>query len=196
MQLYMHGTGIERALYVAVCKDDDRLYSERVHYDADAAKALLERGRRLALAERMPDPISTDPTWWKCRFCPAHSFCHERQLTQEVNCRTCAHSTPTADSQWACARWEADDIPVEHQRTGCHSHVLHPDLVPWPIKDSGNPHEAIYVIDGVDVRTGEADAFTFSSQELIDGGEACAHPGVAEIRQTFPGATVREVRDA
>ena len=195
MQLYMHGSNIKRALYVAVCKDDDRLHTERVHYDADAAKALLERGHRLAMAERIPDPITTDSTWYQCRFCPAHSFCHERQLTQEVNCRTCAHSTPTADSKWSCARWEADEIPVEWQRTGCPSHVLHPDLVPWPIKDSNDPHEAVYVIDGVDVRNGEGDAFTFSSQELIAGGEACARQEVGEIRRAFPGATVKEVRD-
>jgi hypothetical protein len=33
MQVYMLGTKIERALYVAVCKDDDRIYTERVKYD-------------------------------------------------------------------------------------------------------------------------------------------------------------------
>ena len=196
MQMYMHGLGIERALYVAVCKDDDRLYTERVKYDQEAAETILSRGRRLAVAERMPDPISTDPTWYQCKFCPAHSFCHERRLTQEVNCRTCARSTPTDDGKWACARWDAEHVEVEHQRTGCHAHVLHPDLVPWPFKDSGGPNEAVYVIDGVDVRNGEGDAFTFSSQELIAGGDACARQEVGEIRRAFPGATVREVRDA
>tara|TARA_R110000765_G_scaffold140999_1_gene241697 strand:- start:417 stop:1481 length:1065 start_codon:yes stop_codon:yes gene_type:complete len=196
MQLYMHGLGIDRALYVAVCKNDDRIYTERVRYDKDAAESLLERGRRISTAERIPDPISTDPSWWRCKFCPAHSFCHERRLTQEVNCRTCAHSTPSDDGKWGCARWEADHVEPEHQRTGCHAHVLHPDLVPWQIKDSDNPHEAVYEIDGVDVRNGEADAFTFSSQELIAGGEACASQEVSEVKRVFPGAKVRGVRDA
>ena len=45
--------------------------------------------------------------------------------------------------------------------------MLHPDLVPWPIKDSNTPHEAVYEINGADVRNGEGDAFTFSSKELI-----------------------------
>ena len=41
MQAYMHGTGIERALYVAVCKDDDRIYTERIKYDKPPRRPLL-----------------------------------------------------------------------------------------------------------------------------------------------------------
>ncbi|MDA0238989.1 MAG: hypothetical protein O3A84_03045 [Proteobacteria bacterium] len=194
MQVYMLGTKIARALYVAVCKNDDRIYTERVHYDKEAATNLVERGHRIALAERMPEPISTDASWYQCKFCPAHSFCHKEQLTQHVNCRTCAHATPEADSTWSCARWDSKDIPGDFQKTGCDSHVLHPDLVPWKQKDSTNPHEAVYEIAGKDIRNGEGDAFTFSSQELIAGGEACAHDDVRKVRETFPGAKVMEVR--
>tara|TARA_R110000737_G_scaffold342039_1_gene366444 strand:+ start:226 stop:1272 length:1047 start_codon:yes stop_codon:yes gene_type:complete len=196
MQIYLKGTEIDRALYVAVCKDDDRLYTERVKYDDKAAEKLLDRGHRIALAERMPDPISTDASWYQCKFCAAHSFCHKKQLTKEVNCRTCAHSTPEDDGTWSCARWENENIPGDFQKVGCDSHVLHPDLVPWPIKDSNDPHEAVYEIDGADVRNGEGDAFTFSSKELIAGGEACADDGVQQVREAFPGAEVVEVRDA
>lgn len=74
MQIYMHGTGIDRALYLAICKDDDRIYTERVRYKAGVAEALVERGKRLALSERMPPPISNDPSWYQCRFCPAHGI--------------------------------------------------------------------------------------------------------------------------
>jgi len=194
MQLYMSGTGVDRALYFAVCKDDDRIYTERVHLDRAAAKQLIERGHRIALAERIPDPISTDPSWYLCRWCPAHSFCHKEKLTKQVNCRTCAHATAEDDGEWSCARWESKGIPVDYQRTGCASHVLHPDLVPWPMKDSGSPHEAVYEINGTDVRNGEGDAHVFTSQELIVGGDACAHELVRGVRETFPGATVKEVR--
>jgi hypothetical protein len=167
MQIYMRGTKIDRALYVAVCKDDDRLYTERVKYDKEAAGNLLDRGHRIALAERMPDPLSTDASWYQCKFCAAHSFCHKQQLTQEVNCRTCAHATPESDGTWSCARWESKDIPGDFQKVGCDSHVLHPDLVPWPIKDSNTPDEAVYEINGADVRNGEGDAYVYSSKELI-----------------------------
>jgi hypothetical protein len=93
----------KRALYVAVCKNDDRLYTERVKYDEEAAQNLLNRGRRIATTERIPAPISTDASWYECKFCPAHSFCHKEQLTQHVNCRTCAHATPEDDGTWSCA---------------------------------------------------------------------------------------------
>ena len=196
MQVYMLGTKIERALYVAVCKNDDRLYTERVKYDAEAAKNLLDRGRRIATTERIPAPISTDASWYQCKFCPAHSFCHKEQLTQHVNCRTCAQSTPEDDGTWSCARWESKNIPGDFQKTGCDSHVLHPDLVPWPVKDSNTPHEAVYEINGKDIRNGEGDAYVYSSKELIAGGKACADDGVQQVREAFPGAEVVGVRDA
>jgi len=129
MQLYMHGLKIDRALYVAICKDDDRIYTERVRYEKDVAERYIERGRRLALENRMPPPISTDPSWYQCKPCAAYEFCHKTQTSQHVNCRTCAHSTAKEDSTWRCERYEADDIPIAFQRQACDSHTLHPDLV-------------------------------------------------------------------
>ncbi len=71
--------------------------------------------------------------------------------------------------------------------------MLHPDLVPWPIKDSTNPHEAVYVIEGTEVRNGEGDAFVFSSKELVIAGELAADENVQLLKETFPEARVVEV---
>ncbi len=161
-QLYMLGTGIDRALYVAVCKDSDELYIERVRYDADHAAKYLERGKRLVASDRMPPPISTDPSWYQCRFCPAHSMCHSGEPTRHVNCRTCAHSTATDQGTWHCERWDAD-IPDDVQREGCDSHVLHPDLVPWRWVD-GDGVSAVYEIEGRQVCNGDGGV---KSRELI-----------------------------
>ena len=169
VQVYMAGAKIDRALYFAVCKDDDSIYTERVHYDKEAAQNLIARGHRLALAERLPEPLSTDPTWYQCKFCPAHGFCFDEQLTQEVNCRTCALSTPLPDSTWTCLRYDNAVIPVEAQREGCDGHVLHPDLVPWKVHDSPDGLTAYYEIDGRMVQNGEADGTTIGSRELISG---------------------------
>ena len=189
MQVYMHGTGIDRALYLAVCKDDDRIYTERLQYRPEVAEKLIERGKRLALAERMPEPISTDPSWYQCRFCPANEFCHESKLTDHVNCRTCAHSTPMADSTWHCARYDST-IEVEYQHEGCPSHTLHPDLVPWPMKDSGVDFVAVYDIDGEDVSNVDPDTGAFSSKEILANPGACAHGLTKAVRAAFPGAAV------
>jgi len=169
MQVYMHGLGIHRALYVAICKNDDRIYTERLHYDHNAAEKLVDRGRRIALADRMPEPLSSDPTWWECKFCPARKFCHQTKLTEQVNCRTCAHSTATAAGNWECAKW-GNDIPDDWQHKGCSSHVLHPDLVPWKMRSSDeNGWRAVYLVDGREVVNGEPGPGVTSSEQLIKG---------------------------
>jgi hypothetical protein len=190
MQVYMHGTGINRALYVAVCKDNDSLYTERVRYDAEFAAKLVERGKRIALDDRMPPPISTDASWYQCKFCPAHSFCHDTKTTKHANCRTCAHSTAMPNSTWRCERFEADDIPVEYQHEGCEQHILHPDLVPWKMKESPYENIAIYEIDGQDVANGSPDGNVFSSKEILANPEGCANEVVRKIRGMWPGAEV------
>lgn len=192
MQLYMHGTDIKRALYVAVCKDDDRIYTERVKYDKSVAEKFVARGQRLALDDRMPPPISTDPSWYQCKFCDAHEFCHSTKTTKHVNCRTCAHSTAKADSTWRCERHDADGIPVEFQREACDSHVLHPDLVPWDIKEGPDQWTAIYVIEGKDVANGEGDAHVYTSREILANPKMCSMGDeyVEELRQTFDARIV------
>jgi hypothetical protein len=191
MQVYMHGTGIERALYVAVCKDDDRMHTERIHYDKEIAEKAVRRGHYLALSERMPPPISDDPSWYQCKFCDAYEFCHESKTTKHVNCRTCAHATPKADSTWHCARWD-DSIPLDAQRTGCESHVLHPDLVPWQRKAGLDEWKAIYVINGKDVANGIPGDGVYSSREILANPSECASPSelVAQLREEFNGRIV------
>jgi hypothetical protein len=198
VQLYMHGTKIDRALYVAVCKNDDQLYIERIRYDKKFAEKLLERSKGIVLSERMPDPLSTDPSWFECKFCDAYSFCHETKITKEVNCRTCAHVTAIEDGTWTCARHNGDEIPPKFMPDGCGDHVLHPDLVPWEMGESDDPHEAVYIIDGKPVRNGGGilDSDVFASSELLAGGTACTNDLVKAVRDTFPGAKITEVREA
>lgn len=192
MQLYMHGTEIDRALYVAVCKDDDRIYTERVRYDKEMAEKFIRRGHYLATSDRMPPPISTDPSWYQCKFCDAHEFCHETKTTKHVNCRTCAHSTAKEDSTWRCERHEADGIPVEFQRQACDSHVLHPDLVPWERKDGLDQWTAVYVIEGRDVANGEGDAHVYTSKEILANPKMCSlgDEYVEKLRETFDARIV------
>jgi len=168
MQVYMHGTNIDRALYFAICKDDDRIYTERLHYSRTEAERLIARGHRIALADRMPEPLSSNPAWYECKFCAGHDFCHGSKKTKEVNCRTCAHSTAEPDSTWTCARFDRSVIPIATQYTGCDSHVLHPDLVPWQRLDGPDAWTAVYVINGIKVANGEGDANVYASRELLN----------------------------
>jgi hypothetical protein len=157
MQLYMHGTEIDRALYVAVCKDDDRLYIERVRYDAEVAVWALNRGRRIVTSPRMPEPCQgASPSWYQCKFCDGFDICHgSNQIKPDaVNCRTCAHSTALESGVWHCALHDMQ-IPTDASRKAYPCHVLHPDLVPWKMNpDKSTDSTACYEIDGRDVMNG------------------------------------------
>ena len=174
MQCYMAGLKIPLALYYAVCKDDDRIYTEVVEAEPEVAQKAVERAKQIATSDYMPEPISGDPDWYQCKMCHMHEFCHSSKMTKEANCRTCALSTSDPSSKWLCSKYDDAEIEVQYQRTGCSGHVLHPDLVPWPRMESTSAHEAVYKIGDKLVSNGEPDERVYSSKELIANPEACA----------------------
>jgi hypothetical protein len=58
MQTYMHLAGLERAFYLAVNKNTDELYQERLHYDAEAALRIMAKAERIIAANRPPARIT------------------------------------------------------------------------------------------------------------------------------------------
>jgi len=127
LMLYMGLTGMERAAFFLVCKDTDEIAVERLLFVRPEFDRLLARAASIIFAAEPPPKISTDPTWFECRFCPFHQHCHGTQAPL-VNCRTCAHSTPLEDGSWHCAHHDAT-IPEDVQRDGCVEHRPHPALV-------------------------------------------------------------------
>jgi len=190
--VYGYGAKIDRALYFAINKNTDEIYTEWLHLDKEVAIKAIERGQRIALTDRMPEPLSADPSWYQCKFCDAQEFCHQSKTTKQVNCRTCALATAMPDSTWHCAKWDAV-IPVDAQHQGCESHVLHPDLVPWQRKDGPNEFTAVYEINGVNLANGDPEQEgVWGSKELLANAEACASgdPLIAEMRKDFGGRIV------
>jgi hypothetical protein len=192
MQVYMAGTGIDRALYLAVCKDNDRIYTERIQYVKETAQKYIQRGQRIALTDRMPEPISSDASWYQCKFCDAHEFCHQTKITKHINCRTCAMATPLSDSTWHCAKWD-DIVPLDTQRFGCEAHVLHPDLVPWKRMAGPDEFTAVYAVNGINVANGDPEQEgVWSSKELLANANACTsgNPLIANMRKDFAARVV------
>lgn len=175
MQIYMYGKKIDRALYYAICKDNDEIYTERLSLDKAIAEKYINRGKAITMSDNMPPPLSEDASWYQCKFCAAHSFCHDTKLSTEINCRTCANVTPKADSTFYCEKWQ-DTIPNQHQYAGCESHVLHPDLVPWQRAESDNEWQAVYIINNRKVKNGEPDFDCYASKEIIANPVACTEP--------------------
>ena len=184
MQVYMRGTGVDRALYVAICKDDDRMYTERVRLDPEHADRAIERGKRIATADEMPPPISTDPSWYECKWCPAHDLCHGSRLALEVNCRTCAHSTATEEGEWTCARHGENEIPLDWQREPHDCHSMHFDLVPWEMTRVAQNMDVVFLVEGREVQNGLEG---FKSTEIVANPKACTDPDIVLLRTKFGG---------
>lgn len=144
MQVYMHMAGLTRAFYLAKCKDNDDLYSERVEYDAAHAMELMAKAQRVRDASAPPARISDDPASFLCRFCKAKDVCHAGQFALR-NCRTCLHSTPVTDG-WHCARHNRT-LSVDDQQAGCPNHLYLPGLVPGVPDDADEVAETVtYVL--------------------------------------------------
>jgi hypothetical protein len=145
MQVYMHLTGITRAMYVAVCKDTDEIHLERLRADPAEAERLIAKAERVIDAPRPPAKISDNPAWWQCRLCEHHDHCHGDREPQR-NCRTCLHSTPV-EGGWICERWQRQLSSLE-QRQGCPLHLFVPDLVAGVPVDAGDDWVAYRLADG------------------------------------------------
>jgi hypothetical protein len=130
MQVYMGLTGMDRAFYMAVNKNTDELYTERVEFDQVEFARLKARAERVINAAEPPLKISEDPSWYVCKMCDFHEHCHG-QAAPQVNCRTCAHSTPMTEGEvgeWICES-KLNTITIDAQRTGCSSHRYIPILL-------------------------------------------------------------------
>ena len=146
MQIYMNLMGMNRAMYLAVNKDTDDLYVQRVEADVAYTEQLLEKARRIIFAPTPLPRISEEPSWYQCRLCDHADVCHGSRAA-EVNCRTCLHSSPV-EGGWHCDRHQKPLSEVD-QRTGCEQHLYLPPLVPAAQVDAGEDWVDYEFSDGV-----------------------------------------------
>lgn len=129
MQVYMGLTGMKRAYYLAVNKNDDDLYQERVRFDAEAFAALRAKAREIVFAPEPLERLSERPDWHECKWCDHHAICHESRVPP-VSCRTCAHVTPMEDGGWQCERHRRT-LDKAAQMQACGDHLFIPALIPY-----------------------------------------------------------------
>ena len=122
MQEYMHYMQLPFSLYMAVCKNDDRLYDEVVWYDEQEALRCIELARRAISARQLPPRISNNATNFNCKFCDHRAVCHFGQPMAK-SCRTCRHGVAVTEgdaSEWTCGLFNAV-IPKDFVPKGCDS---------------------------------------------------------------------------
>jgi hypothetical protein len=197
MQAYMGLSDLDRALYYAVNKNTDAVYIERVERDPTEVARVLSRAASVIEAAEPPPRISNDPAWFECKFCHFHSQCHGTEAP-EVNCRTCAHSTPLTDgdARWSCAI-ERRDISFERQRVGCDGHRYIPILLERigtqtdaTAGENGNATVHYATPDGGTFDNGPAPAF--SSKEIAAAADkgALSDGTVKALKAEFKSARV------
>lgn len=189
MQIYMGLTNMDRAFYMAVNKNTDELYTERVEFDVVEYAKLKARAERVIRAAEPPLKISEDPSWYVCKMCDFHDHCHG-QAAPEVNCRTCAHATPEMDgeSKWTCQHI-GSEIGVIGQRIGCGNHRYIPILLQnfATQRDYVNGDVMYADLEGVVFGNGDNPG-SLKSKEIRALGAKSLAGGVAEFKKSIDEA--------
>lgn len=154
-QLYTHALGLTRCLYLAINKNDDALYVERIEYDAQFCLTIEARIARIVATDRAPSRLHEDAkakAAFACQWCPALGICHEKQWARR-NCRTCLHGQFESGAVLRCTMTGAERS-YDEQQQGCEQHLYLPDLVPGEQIDAGDRWVS-YRIDGAEWRDGK-----------------------------------------
>lgn len=192
MQVYMHLSGMNKALYLAANKDTDALYSEFVEFDGAKAEKLMDRAAMIIYADEPPIGISQDPAFYQCKFCDYSEMCHAHSAPYPT-CRNCAHGT--ADSNgWKC-EFKGIRLTVEQQK-GCDEHRHIPSLLSnWAEMIDANGHDVSYRnrTNGKTFNNSSGSPNDYSSLEIYHcpGKASIGDPMVEEIRDEF-GAKIVE----
>lgn len=127
MQQYMGYYKLEYGLYCAVNKDSDDIYFEIIKYVPKVDEGYRERSHRIIFAKEAPPKISTNASFWMCKYCDVKKVCHFNEVP-DFNCRTCAAAYPTEDGNWRCATHQGAIIDKERQLVGCPEWAQHPSF--------------------------------------------------------------------
>lgn len=191
MMVYMGQTKTERAVYIAVNKNTDGLYTERVNFDSAQYKAIMLRAERIIRAQLPLDRCATRPDDFRCKTCEVYDLCWGTGSVAVPipfkGCRTCCHATPEmdGDGRWSCA---AKVDPMKP----CAKHLLIPGLVLFAeVTDAGqdwiefkNNKDGAVWRHGADLEAGQ-----WMTEELMTTpGPVVGSKPVQAVKDVFGGA--------
>jgi hypothetical protein len=134
MQCYMGCSGMKRALYLAVNKDTDEIYSERVEFDKEVFDLAVASAREIIFNTTPPAPIASRPDDWRCTYCCARRLCFPTPGTPllpivQISCRQCcyAEATEVGIGQWVCKK-DSRSLTFGDQRNACFNYLPIPHL--------------------------------------------------------------------
>lgn len=147
MQIYMLGMDIWDALYFAVNKDTDDLYTERIKLDKAEAEKIMAIAKNV-IETYEPMKCATREDDYRCKMCEARTVCWHRTgavfaCETCIDCRTCCHSTPITEGErakWACTKGKSCTIGSPCK---CKEHLAIPTLIAGEV-DTAHDKAIVY----------------------------------------------------
>jgi len=170
LQCYMGASGMDRALFMAYCKDDSRIYTERVKAEPQEWSALLVKAERILEAQEPPASCFRDKSWYEAQWMdPVTSAIYWRErLPPRPTCRNCRFSAPDlsslSDANWICTLAE-EWIPADVEPHGCPHHQWIHALCPLDVIDADTERTTYQLPTGEPI-TNSANGY--SSRELSE----------------------------
>lgn len=122
MMTGMRYSGIHRAIYVAICKDNEQYYVERVVYDPEEGEKLAKKIITVINATMPPARVSENPAAIDCRWCKFKGVCREGEKPIRT-CRSCEHAEPIQGGVWMCGLLKHELTP-DDQLKACEHYTM------------------------------------------------------------------------
>lgn len=123
MQAGMLFSKLPRALYVALCKNDERYHIERVYPDPIVQEEVGRKIIKLVTARTPPVGISDDAGAFDCRWCDMKEVCTGQKKPIRT-CRSCDYvQVVPSNGEWYCTR-HGQMLSNEEQKNACSSYKV------------------------------------------------------------------------
>lgn len=122
VQSGMARSGLVRALYVCVNKNDESYYVERIREDKEFQATLGRKIIMIKSATMKPARIADDPESFVCKYCDEREPCYGN-AKPKVTCRSCVHSEPIEAGAWRCNRY-GSELDHKAQLEACPSYEV------------------------------------------------------------------------
>lgn len=126
VQIYMGAMGLKRALVAVYCKDDSRLYFERIKFKPMVFPSMIARAESIITSIEPPSSSWPNEQYYEARFMSEddQAVYWGKALPAKKYCRNCKHSRAVLEmdgAKWICTPQNLL-MDRDRQLEGCSSH--------------------------------------------------------------------------
>ena len=122
MCAYGYKAGLKHGLYLAINKNDDRIYSEIIPLNWHIGEDCVRKAESIITAtfDAPPAKVSLERNYFACKWCCYQTVCHDGDDIDK-NCRSCRYASAVDDAEWFCAIHN-NTIPKDFIPKGCNQY--------------------------------------------------------------------------